>query len=263
MDKMFNIERKSEILRLLEQNGRIGVNELSTLFNASRETIRRDLREMEAKSLLKRTHGGAVLAVAASSGSLEYPLGVREIQRYKEKNAICKCAASFIKDGDSIFVDNSSTCIYLVEYLPRDFQITLLTNSIKLLMESMESDHPNLMTVCLGGFFHRSNLSTYGAIAQKNAADFYPNKSFMSCAGIQPPDQLTDSSILEVDTKRLMIDHSQEVFILADHTKFNHSGPFFLSNFSSIDYLITDPKSGSAQFAGLEKAGIKVVRTQG
>jgi DeoR/GlpR family transcriptional regulator of sugar metabolism len=106
-------------------------------------------------------------------------------------------------------------------------------------------------------------LSTYGAIAQKNAADFYPNKSFMSCAGIQPPDQLTDSSILEVDTKRLMIDHSQEVFILADHTKFDHPGPFFLSNFSSIDYVITDPKSIPAQFASLEKAGVKVVRTEG
>lgn len=263
MDKMFNIERKSEILRLLEQNGRIGVSELSALFNASRETIRRDLREMEARSLLKRTHGGAVLAAAASSVSHEFPLGVREIQRFREKKAICQCAASYVKDGDSVYVDNSSTCIYLIGYLPRDFQITLITNSIKLLTEAMESDHPNLMIVCLGGFFHRSNLSTYGAIAQKNAADFYPNKSFMSCAGIQPPDQLTDSSILEVDTKRLMIDHSQEVFILADHTKFDHPGPFFLSNFSSIDYVITDPKSIPAQFASLEKAGVKVVRTEG
>lgn len=261
MDKMFTIERKSEILRLLEQNGRIGVSELSTLFNASRETIRRDLREMEARSLLKRTHGGAVLATAASSVSQEFPLGVREIQRFREKNAICKSAASYVKDGDSVFVDNSSTCIYLIKYLPRDLQITLITNSIKLLTEALESDHPNLMIVCLGGFFHRSNLSTYGAIAQKNASDFYPSKSFMSCAGIQPPNQLTDSSILEVDTKRLMIDHSQEVFILADHTKFDHPGPFFLSNFTSIDYLITDSKSSSIQYTSLERAGVVVVKT--
>jgi DeoR family fructose operon transcriptional repressor len=262
MDKIFNIERKSEILKILEQNGRIGVNELSILFNSSRETIRRDLREMEEKGLLKRTHGGAVLDSVSSSITPEFPVGVREIQRFKEKDAICRSAASFIRNGDSIFVDNSSTCLYLIQYIPVDFQITLITNSIKLLMEPMESEHPNLMLVCLGGFFNASNLSTFGAISQKNAADFYPNKAFMSCAGINQSSQLTDSSILEVDTKRLMIERSQEVFILADYTKFDRSGPYFLSNYSSVDYLITDQNATLDQIAPLEKAGAKVVRTQ-
>jgi DeoR family fructose operon transcriptional repressor len=262
MDKMFSIERKSEILKILEQNGRIGVNELSALFNSSRETIRRDLREMEEKGLLKRTHGGAVYNSTISSTTPEFPVGVREIQRFKEKDAICRSAASFIKNGDSIFVDNSSTCLYLVQYIPADFQVILITNSIKLLMKSMESKHANLMIICLGGFFNENNLSTFGTISQKNATDFYPNKSFMSCAGIHHPDQLTDSSILEVDTKHLMIERSQEVFILADYTKFDRSGPFFLSKYSSIDYLITDQNAAPAQYAPLEKAGIKVLRTQ-
>jgi DeoR/GlpR family transcriptional regulator of sugar metabolism len=117
------------------------------------------------------------------------------------------------------------------------------------------------MSICLGGFFNGSNLSTYGNISQKNAADFFPNKSFMSCAGIHLPDQLTDSSYLEVYTKRLMIERSQEVFILADHTKFDRSGPVFLSNYSSINYLITDQKANPDHFAALENAGVKVIRT--
>jgi DeoR family fructose operon transcriptional repressor len=260
MDKMFTIERKSEILKLLEQNGRAGVNELASLFHASRETIRRDLNDMEEKGLLKRTHGGAILDGALSPTAPEFPVSVREIQRFKEKDAICRSAASFIRNGDSIFVDNSSTCLYLVQYIPEDYQITLLTNSIKLLIGSNESKHPNLMLICLGGFFNGSNLSTYGNISLKNAEDFYPNKSFMSCAGILPPDQLTDSSILEVDTKRLMIERSQEVFILADYTKFGRSGPVFLSHFTSIDYVITDEKASNEQFAPLEKAGVKIIR---
>ena len=258
---MYSIERKSEILKILEQNGRAGVEELSALFNSSRETIRRDLRELEDKGLLKRTHGGAVLDKTFSSTTSEFPVGAREILRFKEKDTICKSAASFIKNGDSIFVDNSSTCLYLVQYIPADFQITLITNSIKLLIESMESKRSNLMSICLGGFFNRNNLSTYGNISQKNAADFFPNKSFMSCAGIHLPDQLTDSSYLEVDTKRLMIERSQEVFILADYTKFDRLGPVFLSKYSSIDYLITDQKANPQKFAPLEKAGIKVITT--
>jgi DeoR family fructose operon transcriptional repressor len=259
MDKLFTIERKSEILKLMEQNGRAGVNELASLFHASRETIRRDLNDMEERGLLKRTHGGAVLEGALSATAPEFPVNVREIQRFKEKDAICRSAASFIRNGDSIFVDNSSTCLYLIQYIPEDYQVTLLTNSIKLLIGSNESKHPNLMLICLGGLFNAGNLSTYGNIALKNAGDFYPNKAFMSCAGIQPPDQLTDSSILEVDTKRLMIERSQEVFILADYTKFGRSGPVFLARFESIDTVITDQKVNTEQFVPLEKAGVKII----
>ena len=171
-----------------------------------------------------------------------------------------RLAASFIKNGDSIFVDNSSTCLYLLQYIPADMQITLITNSIKLLLGSMESKHGNIMSICLGGVFNGSNLSTYGDISRQNAADFYPNKAFMSCAGIQPPDQLTDSSILEVDTKRLMIERSQEVFILADHTKFERSGPVFLCNYSAVDTLVTDDKARPSDIAPLEEAGVKVVQ---
>ena len=259
---MYSIERISEILKILERDGRVEVNELASLFKASRETIRRDLRDMEEKGLLQRTHGGAVPGRAITSGKPEYPVAVREIQRVKEKNAICKSAAGFISNGDSIFVDNSSTCLYLLQYLPADMQITLITNSVKLILGSLESEHGNLTSICLGGFFNASNLSTYGNISQRNAADFYPNRSFMSCAGIRLPDGLTDSSILEVDTKRLMIEHSQEVFILADYTKFERTGPVFLSSFASIDYLITDQSARPDQYAALKEAGVEVITAQ-
>lgn len=259
---MFSIERKSEILRFLEEHGRVDVNDLSTLFAASRETIRRDLREMEEGGLLKRTHGGAVLGGVLSTSASEFPVGVREIQRFKEKDAICRSAATFIQNGDSIFVDNSSTCLNLIRHIPFDLKITLITNSIKLLLETVEANHPNLMVICLGGLFHEANLSTYGTIAQNNAAGFFPNKAFMSCAGIHPPDRLTDASILEADTKRLMIEHSQEVFMLADHTKFERSGPVFLSSFSSIHYLVVDSITTPDQTAPLEDAGVKVIRAE-
>ncbi|PKN98582.1 MAG: DeoR/GlpR transcriptional regulator [Chloroflexi bacterium HGW-Chloroflexi-4] len=259
---MYTIERISEILKLLEQNGRVEVNELSDLFNASKETIRRDLRDMEAKGLLKRTHGGAIFESQYPSGLPEFPVAIREIQYYKEKDAICKKAASFIKNGDSIFVDNSSTCLYLIKYIPVQFKVTLITNSIKLLMGMLESDYPNLTAVCLGGFFNPANLSTYGTTARKNAEEFYPSKSFMSCAGVHLPDQFTDSSLLEVDTKQLMIERSKEVFILADHTKFERTGPVFLSNFSAVNTLITDHQNTNNQFAPFQKAGINMISVE-
>jgi len=256
---MYSIERISEILKLLEANGRVEVNELSDQFAASKETIRRDLREMEAKGLLHRTHGGAIFEIKYPASLSEFPVAVREIQHYKEKDAICKKAASFINDGDIIFVDNSSTCLYLVKHVPGSYKVTLITNSIKLLVGTLDSDYPNLTAVCLGGFFNPANVSIYGTLARKNAEEYFPNKCFLSCAGVHLPDQFTDSSLLEVDTKQLMIEHSKEVFILADHTKFDRSGPVFLANFSAIDTLITDHQNTNGQLSIFQKAGINVI----
>ena len=257
---MFNIERKSEILKLLEQNGRVEVNELAKHFGAACETIRRDLNEMEINHLLKRTHGGAVLDNALASAEREYPVNIREIQRFKEKNSICKLAATYIRNGDSIFVDNSSTCLYLVQHIPTDFQVTIITNSLKLLIGSNEFGNPNQTYVCLGGFYHRENSSTYGRLSLKDGGEFFPNKAYMSCAGILTPNLFTDSSLLEVDTKRLMIERSQEVFILADHTKFGRASQVFLADAESIDWVITDHQTPSDHLVPLEEAGLKVIQ---
>jgi DeoR family fructose operon transcriptional repressor len=214
---------------------------------------------MEIDGVLTRTHGGAVFNAQYSKDSTEYPLNIREIQRFAEKDHICKRAATLIQAGDTIFIDNSSTCIFLIKYIPVDFQVTIITNSIKVILESLKYKNSKHLVVCLGGFINESNLSTYGNIAQKNAAEFYPNKAFMSCAGIHPPDQVVDTSILEVDTKRLMIERSKEVILLADHSKFGKNGNVFLADFDSIDVLITDNQAKADQLKLMGDAGIRTL----
>jgi Transcriptional regulators of sugar metabolism len=255
---MYKIERKSEIINILEQTGKVNVNELSERFSASRETIRRDLEEMEQDGVLKRTHGGAVFTNGNPSSVFELPVAVREIQRYSEKNEICKKAASLIQDGDNIFVDNSSTCLFLIRYIPPERNVTIITNSIKLLTESTAAVSPNHMVLCLGGILNAANHSLYGNTSLKNAAEFYPNKSFMSCTGVQSA-RLTDSSFLEVDIKRLMIERSNEVYVLADHSKFEKSGQVFLSDLSQITAVITDSKTRKDTASFLENSGVGLI----
>jgi DeoR family fructose operon transcriptional repressor len=255
---MYKIERKSEIVSILEQSGKVDVAELSQRLSASRETIRRDLQEMEEDGILKRTHGGAVFAGSYPGSSIELPVSVREVQHPAEKDAICRKAASLIRDGDNIFLDNSSTCLYLLKYIPPKANVTIITNSVKLLSESVNHLGPNHLVICLGGIFHASNHSLYGNTALKNAADFYPSKMFMSCSGIRPG-SVTDTSILEVDLKRMMIERSQEVILLADHSKFTRSGQVFLSDFSGIDMLITDKKATPDQAEFLSGTGTELL----
>lgn len=240
---MYSLERKSEIINLIEKNGSVNVAELARFFDTSKETIRRDLRELEQDGALTRTHGGAVAVqdkVNNSSVPAEFPVSIRGIRNFEEKNLICQKAASYIRSGDTIFVDNSSTTVNLAQYVPPDMQVTFITNSLKFLIEASKLNNQNQLYICLGGMFKSSNLSVYGNTTLTNANEYYPNKAFLSCAGISPGRMVTDSSIQEVDTKKLMIKLAKEVFILADHSKFEKDGQIFLASLSEVDHIITD-----------------------
>ena len=253
---MYIEERQTKIITQLKSTGRIDVSELASSFQISKETIRRDLNDLEKAGILKRTHGGAILpfgkGISQTSPGVkgkhfnilkEAPVLERTIKHVSEKHAICKLAASYIQNEDTIFIDNSSTCIYLYQYIPADIQVTILTNSIQFLLECSKSLSPHHTIVCLGGIFKNTNLSIYGNATIKNAQQYYPNRAFISCTGIISETEITDSGIQEIDIKKTLVKSSQEVFLLADYSKFRQIGPVYLGSFADIDYLITDSNS--------------------
>lgn len=262
---MYTIERKTEILNLLQKNGSINVLDLSNYFGASKETIRRDLRELETKGLLMRTHGGAIPVDGAQMLQPikpEPPVKERELTNFQEKQAICKTAASYIQSGDNVFVDNSSTTIYLAQYVPQNIQVTFITNSIPFLIQAAQLNNQNQSYICLGGMLKARNLSIHGNMTLYNGKEYYPNKAFLSCTGISPDRMLTDSSIQEVDIKKMMIERSKEVFVLADHTKFENNGQIYLSSFHDINHIITDSNAVSSHYAYLTNYNIDVILAQ-
>jgi DeoR/GlpR family transcriptional regulator of sugar metabolism len=254
---MLGFERKAEIATILESTGRVDVSSLSERFGVCKETIRRDLRDLEKSGTIRRTHGGAVLEAAAPRP--EFPVAVREIQRQEEKIRICRRAARMIQDGDTVFMDNSSTTLYLLRHIPRDIRVCVVTNSLKLLLEAVQVGNPNLQLICLGGELTQSNMSFSGTIPQRVAAEYYPSKAFMSCTSINEQQKLADSSAAEVDTKRLMIERSESVVILADYTKFEKRGQVFLADFSAIDFIVTDGKTDLASLEYLKKYPTRLI----
>jgi DeoR family fructose operon transcriptional repressor len=257
---MYSEQRKATIIELIEENGSIDVNSLSARFKISRETIRRDLSVLERQGVLKRTHGGAVLgAQSASAHAGEFPVSIRGIRQIEAKEAICKKAASCIADKDVLFVDNSSTLLYLPQFIPTRLNLTIMTNSIKFLLETAKIPGNNWLMICLGGIFNPSNLSVHGAGTMKSAEEYYPSKAFFSCAGISQRNLVADSSLHEIETKRMMIGRSQESFLLADHTKLGKDGQMFLCGFEDIDNLITDKKADRDILRYLEQADINLL----
>jgi DeoR family transcriptional regulator, fructose operon transcriptional repressor len=234
---MLVLERKRKIIEYLEINHAAPVNGLAAELNVVPETIRRDLRELEKQGVLTRTHGGAVLN---SHQETDYPVQVRVMKNSREKELICKYAAGYIEEGDLIFVDNSSTLIHLLKYIPDNISVTVLTNSIWVLQEYARLGKSNIVMICSGGVFNRKNMSLSGTVSGKNFAHFFPTKAFVSCHGLSSEQGFTDSNLLELDFKREIIKASGKVFFLLDHSKFGKLGPVRLGEINICDILITE-----------------------
>lgn len=253
---MYSVERKALIMSLLEKENVVSVVQLANELKISKETARRDLRELERDGMLHRTHGGAVYEPQTSSIS-ESPFNVREICHYPEKVAICKTAAEFVKDGDTIYVDNSSTTLNLLKYINPQYQITIITNSIRFLLESVSYRNANRTLISLGGIFREKNYSLAGILSLDNARSFRPNKAFISCRAIEA-NVLSDGSLYEIEVKRAFIATSKETFVLADHSKFKETGPFYLTDLSKVSHIITDDKIDEESVRTLEQSGLSV-----
>lgn len=124
---MFVEERHQEILRLLEENEKVKVKDLSKRFEVTEDCIRKDLASMEVKNLLKRTYGGAVRPYTLHPGHNNI-VSTRKDKNIKEKQQIAKKAVELIRNGDMIFLDTSTTNIELAkEIIKRELQITVVS----------------------------------------------------------------------------------------------------------------------------------------
>lgn len=256
---MFSIERQSTILEMLEREGKVDVNLLASRFSTSKETVRRDLRDMESAGILKRTHGGAVLVGEKHSEGYEYPLLVRGVQKYEEKQRICKAAAMLVEDGDTIFLDNSSTTMSLLRYVPKHIKFTVVTNSIQILLEAGKLNNNNIVVIALGGMLNGKNYSLTGMLSRNFAQNFFPDKSFMSCRGVDEKSGMTDASILEIEVKRDMLGRSKQFILLADHSKFGLIGAVYMGGLNEIDCVITDCKVDPEKLKMFEGYRAKII----
>ncbi len=258
---MFSIERQSLILEILEKDGKVEVNRLAAKFSTSKETIRRDLKEMESTGILIRMHGGAIPASQKRSEGYELPLMARGVQKYDEKQRICKAAARLLEDGDTIFLDNSSTTMSFLRFVPADIKINVLTNSIQVMLEAGRLGNNNIVVYSVGGMFNSKNYSLVGALSRDFASNFFPDKAIMSCRGIDELHGMTDAGIMEIELKRDMLARSKRFILLADHSKFGLVGAVHLGNLNDVDCLITDSKVDREKLKIFDESSTSIIIT--
>lgn len=204
--------RRQEILGILYEKGRASVGELSRTLFVSEMTVRRDLAELEREGYLKRYRGGAVL----KTDSRELPIDARLLVDEAEKKELCARCEVFLKDGMTVFLDSSSTCLYIIPYLAKRKNILMVTNSVKALQNASALHIP---TVLIGGEYYAQDMCLVGSIAEQYASELNIDVAFMTTAALGSDGVISDFDLRQTAVRRIVMKNAQACVFLFERSK--------------------------------------------
>jgi DeoR/GlpR family transcriptional regulator of sugar metabolism len=248
-------ERRRLILGILHERGSVTVAALEDEFGISPMTARRDLTMLAEEGRLRRTHGGALLPeLAAHEDSFRHRLD----EDADAKRRLAEAVAATVEPSETIFLDSSTTA-YLVAQaiLERGVRVTLLTNSLPVMLLADESDAHNVDLVGLGGTFRELTRSFVGGDTVRAIEGFFADRVVFSVKGISPDGRLTDPDALEAAVKRAMIGHANTVLLVAGAAKFEDRGLNVVTPASSVHIAWFEAPAGAGAQA-LRAAGVDV-----
>ena len=213
---MLALERRNQILELLQEQKQVYVGELARRFQVSEETIRRDLDRLDREGIATKSYGGAVIN---SMDSIDLPFNVRRKNNVPGKQKIAETAALLIGDGDHIFLDASTTAVYVAKAIRDKHHLTVVTNSIENILEL--SDLPDWEILSSGGRVKEGYLALTGPKAVEGLSSFHVEKAFISCKALSRESGIMEGNDEVTQTKRVMMDHAEKCYLMVDATKFD------------------------------------------
>jgi DeoR/GlpR family transcriptional regulator of sugar metabolism len=255
---MNSIGRRNRIVEIVIDKGQISIPEICDLFNVSEMTARRDLKGLDRKGFLRRTHGGAI---ASLGRSYEPPFQSRINKHQEEKSLIGLKAASMIYDGDSIALDVGTTTLEIVKGLKNKRNLTVVTSSLQIANEvintlAVEIDARLILT---GGIIRARELSMVGHIPEYVYQDLHVDKAFIGIAGISIEDGLTEFNMEDAQIKRALLRTAREKIVVADGSKFGVTTLASVCALKSINKIVTDCGAPAELSAKIRESGVEVV----
>lgn len=247
---MLKTERQEQILEILRTNKYLAPRDIADKLFTSYSSIRRDLEEMELSGLIIRSYGKVELANNHPM-LISYP--IRMTENAQKKLLIAKKAASLIHEGDTIFIDPSSSCSYFAKELTNIKGITVITNNIEILYYMTQY---NVNVISSGGTQSEQNrYACVGAIAENTFRNIYADYVIFSARSLTADGKIYDIHYAETTTRHVMLKNASKKIFLCDSSKLNSISPYYQCDLSDIDYLISDTpavKSFTKQFPKLK-----------
>lgn len=249
-------ERHKHILDCLARDGYVRVAEMAKELDVTTVTIRKDLKYLEEKKLLYRTHGSAS---PVNPQTQEVEVREKEKIHIDEKRRIAMAAAQLIEPDDSIIIASGSTVQMLGDFIQPQGHLTVVTSSLKTAVHLNSMDRVDVIQ--LGGNVRKNSLSVVGVYTSQFFEQITCSKLFLGVDGIDLDYGITNSNIEEALLNIKMIEASQRTIIMADSSKFGRRGFGRICNLDRIDVIITDSGITASVARAIEDAGIELIIT--
>ncbi|MDC7783183.1 DeoR/GlpR family DNA-binding transcription regulator [Priestia megaterium] len=249
------IERQKEIYALVKQSSTVRVTNLSKRFKVTAETIRRDLEQMEREGLVERIHGGAHLIQQRNEESTL--LFNREIPNLQLKKSIAAEAAKLVNLGDIIALDSSDICYELVKLLVY-YDITVISNSIRVTLEFLNVPDVRAKIITVGGYLNKDLSSFIGTNTEKSIEGYNVDKFFFSCNGFHLDYGVYENNEVEAQVKYKFTTISEESILLAEHMKFGQKSLMSFIEMDKVSKVIVDQGLGIHDLTTFKNKGIHI-----
>lgn len=240
-------ERYRKILSLLEENPYLTVQKLSNLLYVSLPTVRRDLTYLEQGGLVVRSHGGVRRADAHTP---DIPLEFRNSYKNREKRELCRVAARFVKPGQLLFIDASTTLLPLAEELACIPDVRVVTNSA---VAAILFTKRGIAVCGTGGEIQPQSFAFCGADAEEFVRHFRFDIMFFSTYGVTRTGEIVDTSLPENYLRRAVLARAKEKIYVSDGEKFGLDAPYTLCALSDADIVVTNRHAAPEYEAYAEK----------
>lgn len=255
-DYMFIEERHQAILDILKEKRRISTSEIQEYFQISYDSAKRDLRILEEKGLLKRTHGGAIPLLQIATARPE-KMTCKDIISIKENYmAIAKKALSMIHENDVIFLISSTLGYFIAQNIPDNLKLRVVTNSIVIAEELRKKDH--ILVIMLGGEMdHKGNF--YDSIAVNMIKQLRFDLCFITSACISAKFGLSIQKTQAISFYNALIKSSRTVIGLYPTEKIGQDSVVSLCPANKLNILITDWNAPEDDLKEFQDSGIKLI----
>ncbi len=251
---MKTFERRNEIIRRLQESGRLSTQALSQQLHVSEITIRNDLQILAGQGWVQRVHGGAELAPRTQ---FEQSFVARLEEHAAEKQRLAQAAAAQVQAGDTILLDSSTTVYQLALRLRELSDLRVVTNNIQ--AAAALAMNPAIEVILLGGVVRDKTASVVGPYVVEMLSGLHADKAFLSASGLTLERGLTDADTREVEVKRAMVKATAQVNILLDASKFGQQAFLTFATLDAVHRLITDGSAPEVFASELASRGIAII----
>lgn len=248
-------DRQTKIVDLLREKLFVDIRGLTEHFQVSVATIRRDLGDLEAAGLLRRTHGGAV---SVNQVAYDPSNADRAVSNLMEKQAIAATAAAMVSDGDTVLLDAGTSALQVAMLLLERQGLTFISNGADIIAEVIRSGRHSLYAV--GGEYAEINRAFRGPLAEQFIRQFSVDKLILNAAAIDLDRGLIfTGSPANAAVQRAMIEVSRRVIVVADHSKFTTASFSAIARIEDVGAIVTDGGARSIIDTGPEMLRRKFV----